>query len=383
MFVFDVFLGNHPKLSTAPPCEERAHPTRGYPQVHCPAEGLTTFTGRAGAGDDYVWVADLSLPGDVELGPGNDDSWDGPLADRVSGGEGDDKWLNGGGPDFFDGGPGADILFIGPGGLVNGNDEIHGGDGDDNMWAGGGNDRVYGDAGNETLHGNPGDDTVEGGDGDDLLGALPPIFPWGPRKICAQDPGDDVLDGGAGDDGVCGGSGVDVVRGGDGNDRIDTLDEVRDEVVSCGTGLDLLNADAFDPVDPDCEQAYFGEHVYLHPDGAPATLTPAGGSPIAVSASGRLPVPFRCQSNRCSGTISMALRAPGVASVSARRRIATKRFTVRRGSENLSVPLTRDAVRRLRRVRRPSLEVEVTGAAGAKITFLLRGRFRVVSPARH
>jgi Ca2+-binding RTX toxin-like protein len=77
------------------------------------------------------------------------------LANRITGG---------GGQDAINGAGGNDVLI---GGI--GNDVIHGGDGKDTLNGGGGADRLSGDAGNDTVIGGTEDDVIVGGSGDDRL----------------------------------------------------------------------------------------------------------------------------------------------------------------------------------------------------------------------
>jgi Ca2+-binding RTX toxin-like protein len=107
--------------------------------------------------------------------------------------------------------------------------------------AGHGNDEILGGPGNDNLNGGEGDDRIDGGGGSDrlggiLLGARDPLRPWILGEF-PQEPGDDVIAGGAGDDAVAAGddavaagAGNDRVSGGEGADRLwggDDADEIR------------------------------------------------------------------------------------------------------------------------------------------------------------
>ena len=101
------------------------------------------------------------------------------------------------------------------------------------------------------LRGGLGNDDLNGADGAEKLDG---------------GPGDDHLDGGFGDDVITGGPGKDAIsgdlKGGDcgplwckypyGNDVINAQDGEVDSIV-CGFGTDVVNADAADVVDRDCE----------------------------------------------------------------------------------------------------------------------------------
>ena len=53
--------------------------------------------------------------------------------------------------------------------ILDGNDEIRGGDGDDLVFGQGGNDNLFGDKGADFVSGGAGNDSVDGGDGNDIL----------------------------------------------------------------------------------------------------------------------------------------------------------------------------------------------------------------------
>jgi len=65
--------------------------------------------------------------------------------------------------------------------------------------------------------------------------------------------GNDVIFGGAGNDQITGGAGADEISAGPGNDVVNVRDGTRD-VVTCGTGRDLVVADRKDRVGRDCER---------------------------------------------------------------------------------------------------------------------------------
>ena len=115
-------------------------------------------------------------------GPGADSLAGVAVADRISGGAGDDYVMTRAGADRIDGDDGDDTLAGGDnddtmtGGAGNdvldgddGDDTLAGGDGDDNLWGLAGSDTVTGDLGNDTLHAGRGFDRLSGGPGDDVL----------------------------------------------------------------------------------------------------------------------------------------------------------------------------------------------------------------------
>jgi hypothetical protein len=139
--------------------------------------------------------------------------------------------------------PGDDLIVCGAenntlAGLT-GADRIFGGDGNDVLNGGGGDDVLGGGPGDDTLNGQGGDDSLDGGTGADRL---------------SGGEGDDALVGGAGNDRLTGGRGNDVVRGGSGTDTVNVRDHKPGDVVSCGSGADVVAADRGDIVSRDCER---------------------------------------------------------------------------------------------------------------------------------
>jgi len=107
----------------------------------------------------------------------------------------------------FGQGPLADLISLGAGDDTGqgfgGNDTLFGGEGDDWLEGKYANDILSGDAGKDVLAGGFGNDTLYGGQGRDHLGG---------------GVGDDVLFGGTGGDKLKGGAGVDTLTGGGGAD---------------------------------------------------------------------------------------------------------------------------------------------------------------------
>jgi Ca2+-binding RTX toxin-like protein len=120
---------------------------------------------------------------------------------------------------------GADRIFGG-----DGNDVLNGGDGDDVLGGGPGDDRLNGQLGDDSLDGGTGADRLSGGDGDDSLV------------------------GGSGGDRLTAGRGNDVARAGAGADTVNVRDHKPGDVVSCGSGRDVVVADRGDLVSRDCER---------------------------------------------------------------------------------------------------------------------------------
>ena len=109
--------------------------------------------------------------------------------------------------------------------------------GRDTIDGGGGHDLAYGGKGRDTLKLGNGADTGYGGKGRDTL------------KLGN---GADTGYGGPGNDTLIGGNGRDTLYGGSGHDTLRVRDG-KPDVVDCGSGDDVVIADAIDVVDENCE----------------------------------------------------------------------------------------------------------------------------------
>ena len=162
--------------------------------------------------------------------------------DAVLAGDGDDKVDGRGGDDELRGGSGNDVLFGTVGKLT-----LLGEEGNDHLVGEIGADTLDGGAGVDLLIGGLGNDVLRGGDGDERLGGL---------RLLAGGDGNDRIAGGFGDDGLRGDGGSDRLSGGDGNDLIDGVDGetvgTRD-IIDCGRGFDVVDANQTDAVAADCE----------------------------------------------------------------------------------------------------------------------------------
>jgi Ca2+-binding RTX toxin-like protein len=96
-----------------------------------------------------------------------------------------------------------------------------------------------------------GDDTAQVGDGVGI-GAL--LIGGRGVDVLQGGLGGDILKGNDGRDSLRGREGVDVYKGGRGRDNLQTLDGIRDGLISCGDGNgDVLRKDAIDPRGLHCE----------------------------------------------------------------------------------------------------------------------------------
>jgi Ca2+-binding RTX toxin-like protein len=203
-----------------------------------------------------------SQPIDVALGNLNDtadvSSFGGPVT--VDGGTGNDAVRADADIVTAYGGYGNDTIRIFGQFGANG----YGGAGDDRIFGSGANN-LFGDGGDDLLA--AGDDltraVVHGGGGDDRLVE----FETRSQTELSGDGGNDLivlvagrpagnLNGGSGTDVIAAGVGTNVVDGGSGHDAIDVTDESPDaaaDTVTCGTGYDVVWADANDQLAADCE----------------------------------------------------------------------------------------------------------------------------------
>jgi hypothetical protein len=226
-----------------------------------------------GAGDDMLrgeTMPGLSPPlpegeagaDQLEGGAGEDDLEGGPGGDAISGGSERDRLsyaqhasgvrVRMGGLTSFGTGiapPYTDHSLLGVEVVIGSPfaDVIQGTDQDDEVHGGGGDDRITGAGGADLLAGDDGDDRIFGDMPDpDAAGEQP-----------GRTGGPDDLRGGAGDDLLRGDAGLDRLSGESGADVLDAREaqpssEGRDEVVSCGEGVDRATLDWNDE-GPDCE----------------------------------------------------------------------------------------------------------------------------------
>jgi Ca2+-binding RTX toxin-like protein len=231
--------------------------------------------------------------------------------DKLSGGAGFDQLNGGTGQDELDGESGDDLLF---GGL--GHDSLKGGSGSDVLNGGDDNDQLDGGAGADSLNGDDNDDTA--------------VFSTRTRSVRASVEGSP--DDGEAREGDNIKTDVENVRTGSGNDRINTLNGLKNKV-NCGRGRDRVTADRSDVVAADCEDRNVG---------ALSRCRIARGA-VRMGRAGRVTVRVRCPF-AANGT----LRLKGAGS-------GSKRFSVRAGkAKKVKVKLSgkaRRAVRRNKRLR--------------------------------
>ena len=206
---------------------------------------------------------------DVIGGAAGDDSLDGGGgADVLNGGFGSDSIAGGAGIDTLDYGSRSIGVTVSWDGVANdgqpgegdlvrsdlenviggvGNDVLGGSLSANRLTGGGGDDALSGGAALDWLLGGAGNDVLDGGSGDDRLNGD------GGNDVLRGGFGSDRLNGGSGDDSLNGGIGGDVLNGDDGDDVIDARDGFVDNI-SCGTGVDEVQADPGDTVTADCER---------------------------------------------------------------------------------------------------------------------------------
>jgi Ca2+-binding RTX toxin-like protein len=231
--------------------------------------------------------------------------------------------------------------------LVLVDDTLLGGGGDDALAGEGGNDSLNGEDGNDTLNGGDGADAMSGGDGDDTL---------------RGGTGNDTLRGDNGNDNLDGQAGSDSYSGGAGADSIDSRDGEPD-TISCGTGLDSVNADLKDVVSDDCENL---EQGAIH-EGPNVRIVHTS---LKVKG-GRVRVALRCPAGLqigCRGTLSL-LRVGGK-----RRTGGVARYSLSAGRTRIvrlrAGRADRRAIARRKKLRRRVKSVE-QGSEGLKTTIRL------------
>src|SRR4051812_21869773 len=325
-------------------------------------------------------------------------------------------------PMDVDAGPGADAITTGDGA-----DVINGGDDGDVLNGGAGGDRIVGQRGNDTLNGNAGDDTLvwNNGDGNDKmngnegfdriennLGAANDISPLSVvagKVHYARDNnpftldvatsevfelntfgGDDTVDtgpgvgaliavtadagsgndtfqggdeadtyfGGLGDDVLNSGAGADAVDGQDGNDTLTIRDSAADSARG-GAGTDSAKADFVDAVAPDVENVDRGK------SGANALLIAKKGKITLKKRKFSAKLGLTCDATAlegCKGSLSMlTARKVRIGRVAVQVRLAGARYNLRAGQKRtLTVKLPK-GIRAL--TRKGVLKVKVQAVA--------------------
>jgi Ca2+-binding RTX toxin-like protein len=215
---------------------------------------------RGGVGSDVVSYAGRMMPVNVSK---NGVADDGALAEYDNVALGVERIVGGLASDTLSGSPAKD--------------QLDGGPGDDKLRGGAGADIVQGEDGDDTLSGGPGSDQLNGGPGQDAVALTDKpdvtVVRLAEGNVRTKLPSDrDTLDevedvdggsegdtvsgsngpndlaGGAGEDYVNGGGGVDGLEGGPNADVVVSRDGAPDELVSCGTGVDIAIVDPTDPV---------------------------------------------------------------------------------------------------------------------------------------
>jgi Ca2+-binding RTX toxin-like protein len=155
---------------------------------------------------------------------GNDELRGGDLNDGISDRLGHNILMGGAGSDVIEAGDGNDHIY--------GQSPSGGPDGGDLIFAGGGSDYVNGNAGADTIWGGDGSDRIQGGADDDQV---------------RGEAGNDTINGNRGNDSVDGGDGNDSLRGGQGDDTIDGgagndifSGDIGQDRLSGGSGADIF-----------------------------------------------------------------------------------------------------------------------------------------------
>jgi Ca2+-binding RTX toxin-like protein len=170
-------------------------------------------------------------------------------------------------------------------------DTLSGGDGLDNLAGGAGNDQiaeVLPAPGTATvtdtkLTGVGGDETLTGFEVANLFGTagndtLDASGFSGNTQLSGSG-GNDTLLGGSAINFLNGGIGVDSFIGGPGTDLMEAVDATADAEISCGAGIDTVNADPSDPTGFDCDFVngngdMDGDGISMPADNCPAVVNP-------------------------------------------------------------------------------------------------------------
>lgn len=225
------------------------------------------------------------------------------------------------------------------------------GDGADNITLGNPADVVLGGPGNDTLDTGAGDDLLKGEDGED------------------------TLRGQAGNDVVEPGLGADTVDSGEGDDDIRSRDGLADRI-TCGPGVDKVDADTRDEVAADCENVTRTETVA--PDGSAGTSDDKRAPKLAVGGLtvqrvARRRTVYVAASSSERGSIAASGRLE-VGGVSLPLKSKTYPVRVAGGGVEIAIRLSRSQLRRvlasLRRGRRVYVRMDVvaTDRAGNSAT---------------
>ena len=420
----------------------------GVTTVACrDTQNLRRFSLSTGGGDDAVAITGDLASGSADLGPGDDTYTghsSGSIADIVHGGDGDDVITGGTGNDAVFGDGGADQVAG-----EAGNDAVDGGAGDDQLEFGGaamadgaglGADDIYGGAGFDRLSYNDhpaavrvslDDQAGDGsaGEGDNAHGDVEAVVGStlddvltgndGAQQLSGHAGfdridglgGDDIVNGGTGDDELYGGAGRDRVEGsadedyleggagedifeGDnvcsaepctgGSDFIQARDGEAD-TVNCGVGADTALVDDIDVVAQDTQHGC--ERIDRAAAATVTPPTPGGvlGAPTAAPGVPTLRVVGARKLRRLRrGKLRIEVTCPGSCRVKARliagRRVVASRSHTRLGAGVvvLRPKMSKRGRKLLRRHKRVlmTLAVDVTNEAGDVTTLARVLRFR-------
>ncbi|MCJ8294205.1 MAG: DUF4114 domain-containing protein [Colwellia sp.] len=197
----------------------------------------------------YIGTSNTVLPASPPSSGGvvedDDELHGGSGNDQLHGRAGDDLLYGENGSDYIYGGAGKDVAYGGSGSDYieggSGDDSLFGGNGHDEIIGGSGNDTIYGDSGNDQLTGNSGNDTIFGGTGADIIeggGGDDVIYGGSSQDTINGGSGADTIDGGSASDSINGGSGADIIDGGSGHDTI--IGGSGEDIIDGGSGSDTI-----------------------------------------------------------------------------------------------------------------------------------------------
>jgi Ca2+-binding RTX toxin-like protein len=211
----------------------------------------------------------------------------------------------------------------------------------------------------------------EAGEGDDVDAGTENISGGAAADQLTGDGGANDLQGNGGGDTLDGQGGADTIEGGDGDDRIAARDGATD-TITCGTGNDTVDADAYDQLAADCETV---DRAVLPDPG------PGGGPGLGPVAPLQLPSTVRINGNvarvkvRCPDS-ALGGCGSGLLELSARRKpVAHAAFSIATGDlATVSVHLSAKAQRKLAHRRRATLSASARGADSATAQVKIKRR---------
>ena len=349
---------------------------------------ITSFSGN----DTLATAAGVTLPMNIDAGPGDDTITTGDGADVVQGGDGVDTLNGGAGGDRILGNPGNDVINAGAG-----DDTLvwNNGDGTDDMNGEDGLDRIENNLGaaddvsqvkvlngkvrydrvnapfglniatSEVLELNTfgGNDTLDVSPGVGALIAITADAGAGDDRFNGNDEADTFF-GGLGNDTLAPGAGSDAVDGQDGNDTLLIRDGAAD-LARGGAGTDSATVDHIDAVAADVE------NVDRAKSGARALSIGKTAKVTLKNGKYRTKLALTCDASAlegCKGTLSLLSSKVKIGGASLQARLAGAKYSLKAGEKRgITVKLPSN-IRRLARSGKVKVQAVSRNAAGDQTT---------------